>query len=141
MKSIYFNKYNSWQNGLLIIPGAFFVLLAGLHMLLDFSAEYAKIFGILGNFFLAIYWGKMFVFKYYVGWNKLGMNMKIDSFWFKTFSFDKVSNFSLEKDRLKIFLMDGKEYRFCLKNIKMQDRQRLLKILEEKTLKSAGSHT
>ena len=132
MKSIYFNKYNSWKNGLVIIPGAFFVLLSGLDMLTDLPGDHTKFFSLLGHLFLAIYWGRIFLFKNYVAWNKLVMNIKIDSFWFNTFSFNKVSNISSEKDLLKISLMHGKEHQFDLGAIKMADRDRLMQILEAK---------
>jgi hypothetical protein len=79
MKKIHFNhlRFKNWST--LIIALAFICVIAGFFELFPFHNEknHSKV-SALGYLLTAIYYSKMFWYRNYVEWNKLGMNIKLN---------------------------------------------------------------
>ena len=134
MKRIYFNHISSWKNGIIIIPALICFLIGSLDL---FNEPYAdwnrRIFGI-GSILLVIFFLKMVYGRYYVGWNKVGITIRIKSFLGKSFNFKDIKSTDLENGILTIVKKDGKKIELDLREIEKNDVERLTEILIKNTV-------
>ncbi len=80
--------------------------------------------------FLTIYLSKMFWFRNYFEWNKMGFLIKINSFFGKNYMVSDIQTIVFQYDGVKIIKNNGNEKTFCLKHITAESKQRLFDILK-----------
>ncbi|VEJ19820.1 Uncharacterised protein [Capnocytophaga canimorsus] len=80
--------------------------------------------------FLTIYLSKMFWFRNYFEWNKMGFLIKINSFFGKNYMVSDIQTIVFQSDGVKIIKNNGNEKTFCLKHITAESKQRLFDILK-----------
>lgn len=80
--------------------------------------------------FLTIYLSKMFWFRNYFEWNKMGFLIKINSFFGKNYMASDIQAVVFQSDGVKIIKNNGNEKTFCLKHITAESKQRLFDILK-----------
>ena len=134
MKKIHFNSVgiSNYQNSLLIFTIIF--ILVGIFE--PFQIENPKIYKYISSFgFLleALFFSKLFWFKNFVQWNNLRAFIRIDSFWGKSLSFNKIKTTELNEKKLKIIKTNGKTVIFHLNEIMESGikklKERIYKIL------------
>lgn len=132
MKKIHFNHltFKNWTSLLMII--SLVLILVGSFEIIDFEYKRTnKILASIGFFIQTIYFSKMFWYKNYVEWNKLGMNIKINSLISKSLTFKNVEKLELDITNLKIIQKSGREKTFEIHNIASNDLEKLVKIIEQ----------
>ncbi len=132
MKKIHFNQltFKNWTSLLLLISLVF--ILIGSFEIIDFEYKRTnKILTSIGFSIQAIYYSKMFWYKNYVEWNKLGMNIKINRLISKSIKFDNVEKLEIDNTNLKIIQKYGREKIFEIHNIESNDLEKLLKIIKQ----------
>ena len=79
-----------------------------------------------------MYFGKYFIYKRTVNWNKAGINIRLK--WFKDahFPFPKVATCTYNNETLEIIKTNGKTYNFDLSDIHYLDREKLIGIFHER---------
>lgn len=80
--------------------------------------------------FLTIYLSKMFWFRNYFEWSKMGFLIKINSFFGKNYITSDIQTIEFQPDAIKIIKNNGNEKTFCLKHITAESKQRLFDILK-----------
>lgn len=80
--------------------------------------------------FLTIYLSKMFWFRNYFEWNKMGFLIKINSFFGKNYMVSDIQTIVFQYDGVKIVKNNGNEKTFYLKHITAESKQRLFDILK-----------
>ncbi|AWL79083.1 hypothetical protein DKB58_09115 [Capnocytophaga canimorsus] len=80
--------------------------------------------------FLTIYLSKMFWFRNYFEWNKMGFLIKINSFFGKNYMVSDIQTIVFQSDGVKIIKNNGNEKTFYLKHITAESKQRLFDILK-----------
>jgi hypothetical protein len=132
MKKIHFNhlRFKNWCT--LIIALAFICVIAGFFELFPFHNEknHSKV-SALGSLLTAIYYSKMFWYRNYVEWNKLGMNIKLNKWTSKAITFNEVKNVTLSDTILKITGKSQVEHLFQIQSIEPQDVKKLVAIIED----------
>jgi hypothetical protein len=135
MKRIHFDnlgKPNLWH--LLIIFSLIFMLIV---ILEPFEFENPKIYKYIiscGLSLQAIYFGRNFWHKNYVQWNKKGANIRINSFWGKSLSFDQVKATELNEKTLTITKNNGNKITIDLNEIADSDSQILTEVIIKNTI-------
>ncbi len=135
MKRIYFDNFSHWKNGVLIAV-ALVCILIGLWYL-DSSIWYRRM-NALGFFLMVIVLGKRFTRKYYVGWNKLAIVIKLRSILGKDIRFRDIAAIERSADSLMIKKRDGNILRFAIAEINTTDIDRLIEILTKYTEATIG---
>ena len=87
-----------------------------------------------GLFLQAIYFSKLFWFKNTVQWNKKGANIRVNSFWGKTLSFDQVKSTELNENKLTVTKTNGNIITLDLNEIADSDSQKLNEIIVKNTV-------
>jgi hypothetical protein len=90
-----------------------------------------KILASIGFFIQAAYYSKMFWYKNYVEWNKLGMNIKINRLITKSIKFENVKKIELDTINLKIIQQSGRDKTFEINNITSTDLEKLVKLIKQ----------
>lgn len=132
MKKIHFNplRFKSWST--IIIAVAFICIVAGFFELIPFDnpKNHSKV-SALGSLLVAIHYSKMFWYKNYVEWNKLGMNIKFNQWLSKSIRFDKVKDVVVTATTLAIIDKSGSKKIFQTNLINPNDVDKLVTILRE----------
>jgi len=134
LKRIFFNNISSWKNGILILSALLCFMLSSLELLPEPYASWnKKIYGI-GSVFMIIFFLKMLVGRYYVGWNRIGITIRISSFIGKSFNFKDVKSTNIVDNILTVTKREGKQLVFDLSQIRTKDIEKLTDILVEHTV-------
>jgi hypothetical protein len=134
MKRIYFNHISGWKNGIIIIPTLICFLISSFELFNEPYTQWNKrIFGI-GSVLLVIFFLKMTYGRYYVGWNKVGITIRIKSFLGKSFNFKDVKSTDLQNGILTVVKKDGIKIELDLREIEKSDVDRLSEILIKNTV-------
>ncbi len=102
MRKIYFDNFQSIQNGILFGISILCFIISGIDYFTEKVENLASILRALGHICMILIWCKMFIFRYSVSWNKVGINIKIKKFFGKGFSFKKIRKFQFEENKLTI---------------------------------------
>ena len=132
MKKIHLNQltFKNWTSILLLISLVFIII--GSFEIIDFEYKKTnKILASIGFLSQAIYYSKMFWYKNYVEWNKIGMNLKINRIIAKSIKFTDVQKLELDKNNLIIIQKSGRNKIFEINNIETSDLEKLLKIIRQ----------
>ena len=134
MKNIYFNKISSWKNGILIIPSIICYLIGTFELFSELNIVWNKRITALGSIFMVLFFLKMVVGRYYVGWNKVGITIRIKSFLGKSFNFKDVKSTDFQNGILTVVKKDGKKIELDLSEIEENDVERITEIILENTI-------
>ena len=134
MKKVYFNNISSWKNGILIIPSIIFFLIGTFELFSEPNTVWNKRISILGTILMMLFFARMSYGKYYVGWNKVGITIRIKSFLGKSFNFKDVKSTDLQNGILTVVKKNGKKIELDLSEIEENDVVRITEILSENTI-------
>jgi hypothetical protein len=133
MKKIHFNQltFKNWTSLLMLISLVFIIM--GSFEIIDFEYKRTnKILASIGFFFIqAAYYSKMFWYKNYLEWNKMGMNIKINRLISKSITFKNVEKIVLDNTNLKIIQKSGSDKTFEIHDIASTDLEKLVKIITQ----------
>ena len=138
MKKIYFNNISSWKNGILIIPSIICYLIGTFELFSELNIVWNKRITALGSIFMVLFFLKMEVGRYYVGWNKVGITIRIKSFLGKSFNFKDVKSTDFQNGILTVVKKDGKKKELDLSEIEENDVERITEIIIENTIANNG---
>lgn len=135
MKRIRFNKYNDWKNKALMFVAVICFFLGIVGFLGENKAQWYKILQMIGYVAMIIFFARMFYGKYYVGWNKIGITIRLNSFFSnKSFNFKDVTSTVFENEFLTITKKNGKEIKLDLNGLEETDTRRLFEIIIQNTV-------
>ena len=134
MKRIRFNKLNDWKNGILLILTIICMFSGTFEIFGETKTEWNKILGIIGSVGMVIYFARMSFGKYYVGWNKAGITIRIKSFLGKSFNFKDVKSTDLQNGILTVVKKNGNKIELNLSEIQKADIDKLTEIIIENTV-------
>ena len=133
MKRIYFdNMRNTFW--IIILVLSFVCLLIGIFEPIEYSNKNLNKYVLTSGFVLQVFYhSKMFWYKNYVQWNKKGANIRVNSFFGKSLSFDQVKATELNKQTLTITKNSGSKITLDLNGIIESDSQKLNDIIIKNT--------
>jgi hypothetical protein len=134
MKRIHFdNMRNKFWISILILSVICFII--GIFEPIEYSNKDLNQYFLKSGFLLqALYFSKMFWYKNYVQWNKKGANIRVNSFWGKSLSFDQIKTTELNKKTLTITKNNGNKITLDLNEIAESDTQKLNEIIIKNTI-------
>ena len=138
MKRVYFDKLDSRKNKVLAIPMVIFLIIYIYASFNNRDATLQAVSGIIGFGLSIIFIGKHFFFRNYIGWNKKGITIKLNSLVSKTISFNKIASFVIKNERLEIFRKDGSIFHFKLTNLRTDHIDQIQEILKSNTNANNG---
>lgn len=136
MDKIKFDNINrDWKWVFLIVLSLVLILVGLIEPVQYNNPKIYKLISALGFSLQTIYFSRLFWHKNYVQWNKIGINIKINSFLGKSLRFDEIKSVNLEGSNFKINPYGGKRnIEFDLSKIEPRDRQLLNDIFQKKEL-------
>ena len=134
MKRIHFdNMRNKFWIAILILSVICFII--GIFEPIEYSNKDLNKYFLKSGFLLQVlYFSKMFWYKNYVQWNKKGANIRVNSFWGKSLSFDQIKTTELNKKTLTITKNNGNKITLDLNEIAESDSQKLNEIIIKNTI-------
>ena len=118
----------------ILILSLIFILIGTFELFEFENPKLNKRISAIGFFIQVIYYSKMFWYKNYVQWNKKGANIRINSFWGKSLSFDQIKKTELNGKTLTITKTNGNKITFDLNEIADSDSQKLNEIIIKNTI-------
>lgn len=131
MKSLNFNKLNDWKNTVLIVFSFLCILASSFTVLDTWNNELNSWLVMLGSLGICVFSARMTFSKYYVGWNKAGITIKVGSISGHTIGFKEIKSIDVEGNFLSIKKTDLRIVKFDCNEIRPKDFEKLLKVLEE----------
>ena len=135
MKKIYFddnsNIKKNWLKSSFLILSLVFIIFGTFTEI--FSEDWNKRIKAFGFLLFSIYFLRKVIRKNYIQWNKIGMTVRINSYFGeKKISFNKVNSYTFKNDTLKIF-QSNKTIILDLSSVLESDKKRLIQIIDENT--------
>ncbi len=134
MKRIRFNKLNDWKNGILITLTIICTFSGTYEIFGESKTEWNKMLGIIGSVGMVIFFARMSYGKYYVGWNKAGITIRVKSLLGKSFNFKDVQAINLQNGILTVVKKSGNKIELDLTEIEKTDIDKLTEIIIENTV-------
>ncbi|NQX82209.1 MAG: hypothetical protein HRT66_09490 [Flavobacteriaceae bacterium] len=136
MKNIHFHilKILSLESALLIF--SIILIFGGLGLYSSIDMEYEEIgkqMSTYGFLLQAVFHSRMFWFRNTVQYNKLGMVIRIKSFFGKSITFSRVEKVELNENQLVIYRFLGKIITIDMSDITKEDSYKLYCIIIEKS--------
>ena len=134
MEKIYFdNLRNNFWIGIFILSTL--CLIFGIFEIIEFSNPDINGYIRKSGFLLqALYFSKMFWYRNYVQWNKLGAVIRINSLFGKSFNFLEVQSTELNNKILTITKTNGEKITVDLTRISESDIQKLNEVIVKNTI-------
>lgn len=134
MEKIYFdNLRNNFWIGIFILSTL--CLIFGIFEIIEFSNPDINGYIRKSGFLLqALYFSKMFWYKNYVQWNKMGAVIRINSLFGKSFKFLEVQSTELNNKTLTITKINGEKITIDLNKISESDIQKLNEVIVKNTI-------
>ena len=141
MDKIKFDNMNrDWKWGVIIVLSLVLILVGLIEPIPFDNPKIYKKVSALGFFLQTIYFSRLFWYKNYVQWNKVGVNIKINSFLGKSLRFDEIKSVNLEGSKLEITPYGGRRnIEFDLSKIEPNDRQLLDDILRRRISRKSNN--
>ena len=136
MKKIYFddmsNLKENWTKPIVLFLGLIMVIFG---TFTDFlSEDWNKWIKASGYLLFSIYFLRKVIRKNYVQWNKLGMTVRINSYFGeKRITFSEINSYEFINDKLRI-IQSSKTIELDLKNFSDYDKTKMIKIIEKYTV-------
>jgi hypothetical protein len=102
MKKIFFDKQDSPGNRVFVLIMIIFLGIYMVATLGSLNEQIKGISGVIGFTASVIFFGKQFIFKYYLGWNKKGFVIKINSFLTNSYAYRDIKSYTFKEKRLEI---------------------------------------
>ncbi len=134
MKRLIFNHLSSKSNGLLVVIGIICFFLGSIDLFTETNSIWNKRLFALGFILQSVFFMRMLLGKYYIGWNKAGATIRIDSFLGKSFNFKDVKSTDISENILTIVKKDSSKIELDLSKIHSEDIERLTEIIQEHTI-------
>ena len=135
MKRIKFdNLSENWKLKLLVICSIIFLFLGIFEISVFNDSSLNKSFIKIGFLFQVLFFGRMFVYKNYVQWNKKGIYIKVNRFLGTNLSFDDIAKIDYQNDTILIKKKNDKEILINLHNIHPSDTLNLFEIIRINSL-------
>ena len=134
MKRLRFNKLDDWKNWILFILAIICMFSGTFEIFGETKTDWNKMFVLLGSFGMVIYFARMSFGKYYVGWNKAGITIRVKSFLGKSFNFKDVQSTDLQNRILTIVKKNGNKIELDLSEIEKADIGKLTEIIIKNTI-------
>ena len=138
MKRLRFNRYNDWINISLLVLAIFGLFFGIFEFFGEPKTEWDKVMSKIGSIALVLYFARQLFGKNYIGWNKIGITIKINSYRGKSFNFEDIKATSFENGVLRIIMRKGKKNEFNADNIENSDIKKLIEILTKNTVANNG---
>lgn len=139
-KKIHFDNMKNWIWIAILILSLIFIL-TGTFELFEFeNPKLNKRISAIGFFLQVIYFSKMFWYKNYVQWNKKGANIRVNSFWGKSLSFNQIKKTEFIEKKLIITKENGNTVMFDLNEIAESDTKKLNEIITKNTIAKTSWH-
>ena len=133
MRKIYFDQHNARGNVILLTLAAICIMIGLWHISVPDSSIWYRRINTFGYFLLVIVLAKPVVRKYYVGWSKRGIFIKIGSYFGKSIRFKDIATIEFSENVLHIRKKDGHSHSFNLSGISEKDVAKLTEILATNT--------
>ena len=135
MKKIYFddisNIKKNWQKSGVLILGLLLIIFGTFTDIL--SEDWNKWIKASGFLLFSIHYLLKVIRKNYVQWNKIGMTVRINTYFReKRIMFKEINSYELINDNLRVF-QSNKTMELDLSNVLESDKERLIKIIEDNT--------
>ena len=127
-KKVLFHKIHGRSSKILISLALVCLVLYGVDYFNDMFGRFDSVLLFSAHLILLIFWSRMIFNKSVVSWNKLGVNIKMNGFWGKQFTFDKIRSVEITDSELMIIGRYGKISIFDIRKISMDDRERIANI-------------
>ncbi len=134
MKRIHFdNMRNKFWIAIFLLSVICFII--GIFEPIEFSNKDLNKYTMKIGFLLqAFYFSRMFWYKNYIQWNKKSANLRINSFWGKSLTFDQIRATEFNEDKLIITKKNGKKITLDLNEIAESDKEKLNEIIIKNTI-------
>tara|TARA_R110002051_G_scaffold202618_1_gene269218 strand:- start:574 stop:987 length:414 start_codon:yes stop_codon:yes gene_type:complete len=133
MNKMHFENLRDWKLVSILIISAILLILGIFEPFEFISPEiYDKILP-AGFLLQIIYTSRIFWYKNYVQWNKLGMTLKINSFFGKHYSFDQISGVEMNTDTLTITKTNGTKTAYNIAGMEKRDALQLQHLILERS--------
>lgn len=135
MKRIKFdNLSKDWKLRLLIIFSIIFLFIGIFEIPIFNNSRFNELLIKIGFLFQVLFFGRMFVYKNYVQWNKKGIYIKVNRFLGINLSFEEIAKIDYQNDTILIKKNNGKETLINLHNIHPNDTLNLFEIIQINSL-------
>mgnify|MGYP003609989001 CR=1 FL=1 len=135
MKRIKFdNLSEDWKLRLLIIFSIIFFFIVIFEIPIFNNSRFNEFLIKIGFLFQVLFFGRMFVYKNYVQWNKKGIYIKVNRFLGTNLSFDDIAKIDYQNDIILIKKKNDKEIPINLHNIHPSDTLNLFEIIRINSL-------
>ena len=135
MKRIKFdNLSKDWKLRLLIIFSIIFLFIGIFEIPIFNNSRFNELLIKIGFLFQVLFFGRMFVYKNYVQWNKKGIYIKVNRFLGTNLSFDDIAKIDYQNDIILIKKKNDKEIPINLHNIHPSDTLNLFEIIRINSL-------
>ena len=135
MKRIKFdNLSKDWKLRLLIIFSIIFLFIGIFEIPIFNNSRFNEFLIKIGFLFQVLFFGRMFVYKNYVQWNKKGIYIKVNRFLGTNLSFDDIAKIDYQNDTILIKKKNDKEILINLHNIHPSDTLNLFEIIRINSL-------
>ena len=135
MKRIKFdNLSKDWKLRLLIIFSINFLFIGIFEIPIFNNSRFNELLIKIGFLFQVLFFGRMFVYKNYVQWNKKGIYIKVNRFLGTNLSFDDIAKIDYQNDTILIKKKNDKEIPINLHNIHPSDTLNLFEIIRINSL-------
>ncbi|MDV7187914.1 hypothetical protein R3X25_11535 [Lutibacter sp. TH_r2] len=136
MKKIYFddmsNLKKNWTKPIMLFLGLILIIFGTFTEFL--SEDWNKWIKASGYLLFSIYFLRKVIRKNYVQWNKLGMTVRINSYFGeKRITFSEINSYEFINDKLRI-IQSSKTIELDLKNFSDYDKTKMIKIIEKYTV-------
>ncbi len=128
---IYFDRTNSRFNLIMLMVWPTSILIGIFHPFSSITEAQYMWLKALGYLLMIFQFGKRFILPNYVGWNSLGINIKIRSFLGKSFKFEDIRSVSQSDKKLQLRQKNGDYTELDLAKVKKKDVGRLIGIITE----------
>jgi len=137
MKRIKFdNLSKNWRLKLLVICSIVFLFLGIFEISVFNDSFFNESFIKIGFLFQVLFFGRMFVYKNYVQWNKKGIYVKVNCFIGINFSFEEIKSIDYGDNLILIKKHNNKEIVINLSNIQSIDSLNLFEIIRINSIKT-----
>lgn len=135
MKRIHFDNTRDWRVTAILIVAVIFILLGSFEPFDFDNPNMNKGITLFGWILWLVYFGRMFLYKNYVQWNKKGISIKINSFWGKNLTYNNIKGSEIiDNDTLIITKNNGNQLKIDLQGIVEKDALKLHNIIAEHSL-------
>lgn len=129
MKRIKFENLSKTLNVAFLLLSAALIIIGTFELFGDSNPKLNKYSMALGFSLQAIYFSRMFWYKNYVQWNKVGATIRSKSLIGKSISFNEIKNVELETDFLMVTKHNGKVLKIDIQDIEKSDVEKLNNLL------------